>query len=279
MRMLRRISPKKQKQKNRKIRPMSKEESSEYKSRLREMTAVLHKHGITRGVTPEKLRLILEDLGPTYIKIGQIMSMHSDILPKRYCEELMRLCSEVAPMSFEEVEEILQDSYGMDWREIFQNIEEKPLGSASIAQVMMDLMDVMKENKIIMPHGLTMLARGLTHIEGILADISPDINMIGIAATRIKGDLLNTMDWKKELKKNGKLLYRSLHKGSIEFPALLSEHYAWIFERADKGKFGFACIQRTGTVITKAHSKHCYGAMGYGIANQFQHYLYHRYET
>lgn len=185
---------------------MSKEESSEYKSRLREMTAVLHKHGITRGVTPEKLRLILEDLGPTYIKIGQIMSMHSDILPKRYCEELMRLCSEVAPMSFEEVEEILQDSYGMDWREIFQNIEEKPLGSASIAQVMMDLMDVMKENKIIMPHGLTMLARGLTHIEGILADISPDINMIGIAATRIKGDLRHTMDWKKALKKNGKLL-------------------------------------------------------------------------
>ena len=96
-------------------------------------------------------------------------------------------------MSFEEVEEILQDSYGMDWREIFQNIEEKPLGSASIAQVMMDLMDVMKENKIIMPHGLTMLARGLTHIEGILADISPDINMIGIAATRIKGDLLHTI--------------------------------------------------------------------------------------
>ena len=67
---------------------MNKQESSEYKSRLREMTAVLHKHGITRGVTPEKLRLILEDLGPTYIKIGQIMSMHSDILPKRYCEEL-----------------------------------------------------------------------------------------------------------------------------------------------------------------------------------------------
>ena len=113
---------------------MNKQESSEYKSRLREMTAVLHKHGITRGVTPEKLRLILEDLGPTYIKIGQIMSMHSDILPKRYCEELMRLRSEVAPMPFEEVEEILQDSYGMDWREIFQSIEETPLGSASIAQ-------------------------------------------------------------------------------------------------------------------------------------------------
>ena len=79
------------------------------------------------------------------------------------------------------------------------------IGEIDIAQVMMDLTDVMKENKIIMPHGLTMLARGLTHKEGILADISPDINMIGIAATRIKGDLLHTVDWKKEIKKNGKL--------------------------------------------------------------------------
>ena len=68
---------------------MNKQDSPEYKGRLREMTAVLRKHGITRGVTPEKLRLILEDLGPTYIKLGQIMSMHSDILPKRYCEGVL----------------------------------------------------------------------------------------------------------------------------------------------------------------------------------------------
>ena len=67
----------------------------EYKERLKEMTEVLRKHNIKRGVSPEKLRLILEDLGPTFIKLGQIMSMHSDILPKRYCDELMRLRSDV----------------------------------------------------------------------------------------------------------------------------------------------------------------------------------------
>ena len=114
---------------------MSKKESSPYRSRLGEMTAVLRKHGITRGVTPEKLRLILEDLGPTFIKIGQIMSMHSDILPKRYCDELMRLRSEVSPMPFGEVEDILEEDYGCPWQEIFQDIVREPLGSASIAQV------------------------------------------------------------------------------------------------------------------------------------------------
>src|SRR5699024_6957279 len=112
-----------------------KTESKKNHSRLKEITAVLRKYAITRGVTPEKLRMILEDLGPTYIKLGQIMSMHSDILPERYCEELMRLRSEVPPMPFEQVEEVIQDSFGCPWNEIFLEIEKNPLGSASIAQV------------------------------------------------------------------------------------------------------------------------------------------------
>ena len=60
-----------------------KKENSGYGERLREITAVLKKHAITRGVSPEKLRLILEDLGPTYIKLGQIMSLRSDILDRK----------------------------------------------------------------------------------------------------------------------------------------------------------------------------------------------------
>ena len=61
------------------------------RERLGEITAVLRKHHITRGVTPGKLRAILEELGPTYVKLGQIMSLHSDVLPQRYCDELMKL--------------------------------------------------------------------------------------------------------------------------------------------------------------------------------------------
>lgn len=99
------------------------------------MTSVLKKYKITQGLTPEKLRLILQELGPTYIKLGQIMSLHSDILPKEYCEELMKLCSDVEPMPFEQVEEVLYESFGYKWNEIFSRIDKKPLGAASIAQV------------------------------------------------------------------------------------------------------------------------------------------------
>ena len=111
---------------------------SDQKSRLREITAVLHRYQITRGVTPEKLRLILEDLGPTYVKLGQIMSLHSDILPKAYCDELMKLTSDARPMPFSEVETVIDESYkrrGIDYHDIFEKINETPIGSASIAQV------------------------------------------------------------------------------------------------------------------------------------------------
>ena len=109
--------------------------SDNYRGRLKEMTAVLRKNSITRGITPEKLRQILEDLGPTYIKLGQIMSSRSDILPQKYCDELMRLRSEVPPMPFSQVEEVINASFGYSWRQIFSDIEMMPLGSASIAQV------------------------------------------------------------------------------------------------------------------------------------------------
>ena len=430
------------------------------KSRLKEITGVLRKYKITRGVTPEKLRLIIEELGPTYIKLGQIMSLHSDILPKRYCDELMKLHSEVQPMPFEKVEEVIYESYGFSWREVFSHIEKEPLGSASIAQVhratlltgeevvikvqrqgiaevmardigllhkavkllpgdvikgmvdldlvldelwrvtqeemnflieasnideftrnnkdvafvtvpkfykeyttthvlvmeyidgyaindrvnlekdgydlneigtklidnyikqvmedgffhadphpgnvrisdgkivwidmgmmgrlteddkheigkavkgvavkdigliqeavlalgefsgkpdqsclyedigmliskygtkdmgdidiaetIQDLMEVMKENKITMPHGLTMLARGLTHMEGVLAEICPGINMVQIAASRVKESYIENFDLKAELKKSGKHVYRSLYK-AVDIPGLVTD--------------------------------------------------------
>lgn len=113
--------------------PSAKEASSV--SRVKEMLSVFRAHDILHGLTPEKLRLILEDLGPTFVKLGQIVSMRHDILPASYCKELERLRTDVKPMSYEEVAAIIEQEYGANVREIFSSIEQHPLGSASIAQV------------------------------------------------------------------------------------------------------------------------------------------------
>ena len=96
------------------------------------------------------------------------------------------------------------------------------MGNIDVAETMQDLMEVMKTNRISMPHGLTMLARGLTQMEGVMADICPEINMVEIAAARIKGDFWRNFDWKKELKSSGKHLYRALHK-TIDLPSVTAD--------------------------------------------------------
>lgn len=102
--------------------------------RLKEIVGVLLRHDLVHGVTPEKLRLILEDLGPTFVKLGQIMSMRSDMLPLAYCTELTRLRTEVRPMTPEEVRAVLEEAFQSPLEETFRSLSPRPLGSASIAQ-------------------------------------------------------------------------------------------------------------------------------------------------
>lgn len=113
---------------------MHKEEKQE--SRLSEMLAVLRKNDITHGITPQKLRTILEELGPTFIKLGQILSMRPDLIPRAYCDELTQLRSQVTPLAYGEVRKLIREEYGVAHiHEIFLSFDHEPLGSASIAQV------------------------------------------------------------------------------------------------------------------------------------------------
>lgn len=59
--------------------------------RMGEILSILKKHDVGRGISPEKAVAILEDLGPTYVKMGQIASNRSDLLPKDYCEAFEKL--------------------------------------------------------------------------------------------------------------------------------------------------------------------------------------------
>jgi ubiquinone biosynthesis protein len=89
----------------------------------------------TRLETQHRLRLAFEDLGPTFIKLGQMLSTREDLLPPEWTEELTRLHTSVAPVPFEELLPVIERSLGRPASEVFVDLEREPIGSASIAQV------------------------------------------------------------------------------------------------------------------------------------------------
>lgn len=103
--------------------------------RMKEIFEILKRHDVQHGISPEKTVSILEELGPTYVKMGQIASNRSDLLPQKYCEALEKLRANVPPLPFDTVVGIIERAYGTPWDQVFSTIEQTPLGSASIAQV------------------------------------------------------------------------------------------------------------------------------------------------
>ncbi len=103
--------------------------------RLKEILSVLKKYNYDDGITPEITVNILQDLGPTFVKIGQIASQQAEYIPPEYCDALAKLRSRVAPMDIETVYEQIEKYLGKPAIELFASFDETPLGSASIAQV------------------------------------------------------------------------------------------------------------------------------------------------
>ncbi|MDO4182987.1 MAG: AarF/UbiB family protein [Coriobacteriia bacterium] len=102
--------------------------------RMRHMLNMFGRSGLLTHPTPEKAVALLEELGPTYIKIGQIASNRGDLLPLEYTQALKKLRSNAPTLSFETVTGVIEESYGHAWQETFESIDPTPLGSASIAQ-------------------------------------------------------------------------------------------------------------------------------------------------
>lgn len=105
------------------------------RARLREIFSIARRYDILHGLTPVRLRCMLEELGPTFVKAGQILSMRSEILPEQFCRELTKLRTDVDPMSYDMVLIALQAEYDRSLDQIFASIDAEPLGSASVAQV------------------------------------------------------------------------------------------------------------------------------------------------
>lgn len=121
-------------------------EKSYSKKRFREIVRVLGSYGFGHMVRvktksdklkndPKNLRLVFEELGPTFIKLGQILSTRPDILPVAYTAELSKLQDSAPDFSFETVAKIIEEELGRPIGEVFSYINKNPLASASVAQV------------------------------------------------------------------------------------------------------------------------------------------------
>jgi len=105
---------------------------------------ILARIGLGGGKTPEgqpkrtfavRLREALQDLGPTFVKLGQIVSSRPDVVPAEIVAELRKLQDDVPPMTDKEVDEILTEAYGATFADVFLHFDRAPLASASIGQV------------------------------------------------------------------------------------------------------------------------------------------------
>ncbi len=88
-----------------------------------------------KGTRAERLRMAIEELGPTFIKIGQILSLRPDLLPEDFIVELSKLQERVKPVPFEEIKDVIEKEFKMSISDIFPVFEKQPHATASLAQV------------------------------------------------------------------------------------------------------------------------------------------------
>lgn len=168
--------------------------------RFREIVKILASYGfgflvdtkLSKGEkSPANLRKACEALGPTFIKIGQILSTRPDILPSIYIEELSKLQDNVPPEDFEAINNVFIEDFSHPVKECFLEFDEKPLASASIAQVhravLMDGREVIV--KVQRPH----------IYEKMKMDLSILSKLASITKTRFKDSLINPQEALDEL--------------------------------------------------------------------------------
>jgi ubiquinone biosynthesis protein len=122
--------------------------------------------GLGRLTAPERLRLMLQELGPTYVKLGQVLASRSEILPARWTEELGKLHDHVRPVSYDAVQALIADELGGLPGDIFARFETEPIAAASIAQV----------HRAVLPNGQPVVVK--VQRPNIESDVLADLNII-----------------------------------------------------------------------------------------------------
>ena len=146
------------------------------KKRIREIVSVSIKHGLKKGINnPEQLKCTLEELGPTFVKIGQILSTRPDILPSEYITELQKLQDDVRPEKYDVIVKVIERELGKPIDEIFLDFDKTPMASASLAEV--HLAKLHTGENVVVKVQRPNVAETMTADIAILRKLAPVINL------------------------------------------------------------------------------------------------------
>ncbi|MCK5459588.1 AarF/ABC1/UbiB kinase family protein [Candidatus Parcubacteria bacterium] len=95
----------------------------------------IKKDAFGRLTIPQRTRLACEELGPTFVKLGQILSTRPDLIPREFTEEFSKLQDNVPPFAFFQVEKLFEEEFGKSIDELFVEFNDRPVAAASLSQV------------------------------------------------------------------------------------------------------------------------------------------------
>ncbi|MBP7460722.1 MAG: AarF/ABC1/UbiB kinase family protein [Candidatus Delongbacteria bacterium] len=127
------------------------------------------KRGIEALSFSQRFCIVLEELGPAFIKLGQLLSLRSFLLPQNLIDDLARLHDQVTPLPFKDIRAVLVDQWGAGRLEEFQSIDEIPIGTASLGQV--HRAQLINGDQVI----IKVLRPGVAHIMKMDLDILGDL--------------------------------------------------------------------------------------------------------
>lgn len=196
--------------------------------RFKEIVDIIRKYDYDDGITPEIVVSIIQDLGPTFVKIGQIASQQAEYIPPEYCDALAKLRSSVAPMDIDTVHSQIEKHLGKPVNELFASFDDKPLGSASIGQVhKAELFDgTIVAVKVRRPGVVDTVARDFALIEKILDTfIKDDSGGLDIKAliTELEKTSKTELDFTNEANNLEKFWENNVGRPGIESPKCYHE--------------------------------------------------------
>jgi ubiquinone biosynthesis protein len=174
-------------------------------------------------------RLALEELGPTFVKLGQVLSTRPDLLPAPFIKELIKLQDTVPPVPWDSIAQVITDELGEPPEQIFYHIETTPLAAASLAQVHGALLPNGEQVvvKVQRPHITKIIERDLDILADLAERFQPTIfgktaDLIGIA-DEFAFTLRNELNYRREAHNADRFRKNFSHEKYVYIPKVYWE--------------------------------------------------------